>query len=64
MSDKKCKITLTRSLIGCSPKQVRTVQALGLRKIRQSVIHSDSQSLQGMLAVVRPFVRVEQIETQ
>lgn len=53
------KVTLVRSLIGRSPKQKRTLQALGLRKIRQSVTHQDSETLRGMLAVVGPFVTVE-----
>ena len=59
MPEKKHKITLVRSLIGRSPKQEQTLRALGLRKIRQSVVHSESDSLQGMLAIVRPFVKVE-----
>jgi large subunit ribosomal protein L30 len=63
LPDKKRKITLTRSLIGCSPKQVSTIKALGLRKIRQRVIHSDSRSLHGMLAVAGPFVRIEDVDT-
>ena len=53
------KVTLVRSLIGRSPKQEKTLQALGLRKIRQSVTHRDSETLRGMLAVVGPFVTVE-----
>jgi large subunit ribosomal protein L30 len=50
--DKKLKVTLTKSMIGLSPKQEATVRALGLRRIRQSVSHDDSPSVRGMIAKV------------
>jgi large subunit ribosomal protein L30 len=50
--DKKLKVTLTRSIIGLSPKQEATVKALGLRRIRQSATHADSPSVRGMIAKV------------
>ena len=52
MPDKKLKVTLTRSIIGLSPKQEATVKALGLRRIRQSVSHDDSPTVRGMIAKV------------
>ncbi len=52
MPDKKLKVTLTRSIIGLSPKQEATVRALGLRRLRQSVNHDDSPSVRGMIAKV------------
>ena len=52
MPDKKLKVTLTRSIIGLSPKQEATVRALGLRRLRQSVNHDDSASVRGMIAKV------------
>jgi large subunit ribosomal protein L30 len=56
--DKKLKVTLTRSLIGLSPKQEATVRALGLRRMRQSVIHADSASVRGMIAKVPHVLEV------
>lgn len=50
MPGPKLRITLTRSLIGLSPKQEATVKALGLRKIRQSVTHDDTATVRGMIA--------------
>ena len=47
MSDRKLKVTLLGSRIGILPKQERTLLALGLRKIRQSVIHRDSPEVRG-----------------
>jgi len=50
--DKKLRVTLTKSMIGLSPKQEATVRALGLRRIRQSVSHDDSPTVRGMIAKV------------
>ena len=52
MSGKKLSVTLVRSLIGLSPKQEATVKALGLRRIRQTVVHNDTQTIRGMIARV------------
>jgi len=52
VADKTLKVTLTRSLIGLSPKQEATVKALGLRRIRHSVTHQDSVTVRGMIAKV------------
>ena len=55
----RLKITLTRSLIGLKPNHVRTLRALGLRRIRATVYHDDTPAVQGMLARVPYAVRVE-----
>lgn len=56
------KITLTRSLIGYSKDQRATVKALGLGKIRTSVVKEDSASLRGMLHKVAHLVEVEEVK--
>lgn len=53
-------ITLTKSLIGLSPKQEATVRALGLRRIRQRVVHADTPTIRGMIAAVPFLLRVEE----
>lgn len=58
MPEKKLKVTLMKSLIGLSPKQEATVKALGLRKIRQAVVHDDTPTIRGMIAHVRHCLRV------
>ena len=58
MPDKKLKVTLTRSIIGLSPRQEATVKALGLRRIRQSVTHDDSVTVRGMIAKVPHVLEV------
>lgn len=57
----KMKITLLKSPIGRLQKQIATVQALGLRKIGQSVVHEDSPSLRGQIFVVKHMISVEEV---
>lgn len=56
------KIALTRSLIGYPKDQRATVKALGLGKIRTSVVKEDSASLRGMLHKVAHLVEVEEVK--
>lgn len=56
------KITLTRSLIGYPKDQRATVKALGLGKIRTSVVKEDSASFRGMLHKVAHLVEVEEVK--
>lgn len=60
MPSRKLRITLTRSLIGLKPNHVRTLRALGLRKIRATVHHEDTPAVRGMLARVPYAIRVEE----
>jgi len=55
------KITLVKSIIGSSVKQKRTIEALGLKKIRSFKVHSDCATLQGMLTVVKHLVAIEKV---
>ena len=61
MADQKFKITLVKSPIGAIPKQRATVQALGLRKIRQTVELQDNGATRGMIQRVNHLVKVEEI---
>jgi len=51
---------LVKSTIGAVKKQQATVEALGLHKIGQSKVFTDSEVLQGMLKVVSHLVKVEE----
>jgi large subunit ribosomal protein L30 len=55
---KKLRITLTKSIIGLSPKQEATVKALGLRRMHQSVSHDDTATIRGMIAAVPHMLEV------
>ena len=59
MPSRKLKVTLMRSRIGLKPTHVRTLEALGLRRIRATVVHDDTPVIRGMIARVPYAVRVE-----
>lgn len=58
----KLRITWKRSAIGRKNDQKLTIRALGLRKLGQSVEHSDSASIRGMIYKVQHLVSVEEAE--
>jgi large subunit ribosomal protein L30 len=58
VASRKLRITLTKSLIGLKPKQQASIRALGLRRIRQSVVHEDSATLRGMIAMAPHVLEV------
>ena len=58
----KLYITLIKSGIGYAEDQRRTLKALGLRRLHQSVKHDDSLSIRGMIAKVKHLVKVEERE--
>lgn len=55
------KITQSRSLIGSSGRQRRTIKALGLRRIHHSVVHQDTPIIRGMLGVVSHLIEIEPV---
>lgn len=55
----KLRITQTVSRIGATERQKKNLDALGLRKIRQTVEHEDSAIIRGMVEKVRHLVKVE-----
>ena len=57
----KLKITLVKSPIGAVPKQVKTVEALGLMKLHKTVEMPDNAAVRGMIQQVRHLVKVEEI---
>ena len=61
MADKKLKITLVKSTIGAVPKNKKTVEALGLRKLNHSVEVPDNDAVRGMIRQVAHMVKVEEI---
>ncbi len=59
---KKLKITQVRSMISRNEKQRRTLAALGIRRIRHSVIHNDTAQIRGMVNAVAHLVEVKQAD--
>ena len=58
----KLKITQVRSQIGTTAQQRKNLAALGLRKINQTVEHSDSVIIKGMIERVEHLVVVEEVK--
>ena len=56
---KRLKVTLVRSTIGFNKTQGATVEAMGLRKIRQTVEMLDTPETRGMILKVRHLVTVD-----
>jgi len=54
----KLRITWKKSGIGYAEDQKRTLRALGLRRLGQTVEHSDTRSVRGMIGKVRHLVEV------
>lgn len=56
------KITQVKSSIGRPPKQRGTLRALGLKRIRHTVVKEDCPEIRGMAAKVSHLVTVEVID--
>jgi large subunit ribosomal protein L30 len=57
---KSLRITLVKSPIGYSERQKRTVRALGLCRVNQTVEQNDAPEIRGMINKVSHLVRVEE----
>jgi large subunit ribosomal protein L30 len=58
----KVRITLKKSPIGRKPKHRATVEALGLRKIHQTVEKDLNPMVQGMIDSIGYLLEVEEIK--
>jgi len=56
----KIKVTWQKSGINHREDQKRTIRALGLRKLGQTVEHEDNRTIRGMVHKVRHLVVVEE----
>lgn len=59
--EKILKITLVKSTIGALAVHKATIEALGLRKIGQTVEKKDNPPMRGMIAKVSHLISVEEI---
>ena len=59
-SGKTVRVTLVRSPIGYTKDQKKTVLALGLRRMHQTVEHTDNPALRGMIQKVIHLVQIEE----
>lgn len=55
---KTFEVKLKKSTIGCTQDQIRTVHALGLRKVNQVVTKTDTPANRGQLYKVQHLVEI------
>lgn len=55
------KVKLTKSKIGRKKDQIATVEALGLKKIGQTVIKEDTPQIRGMIKKVYFMLDVQEV---
>lgn len=55
------KITQVKGLVGTKPNHRANIEALGLKKIGQSVVKQDTPIIRGMVHKVRHLVTVEEV---
>lgn len=58
----KIKITQTKSKIGYTIRQKRTLEALGIKKMHQSVVLEATPQIKGMVEKVSHLVSVEEVK--
>ena len=58
----KIKVTQVKSQIGRLQNQKRTLEALGLRRLNQTVEHEATPSIVGMVNKVSHLVSVEELK--
>jgi large subunit ribosomal protein L30 len=58
---KQLKITLVKSIIGRNEQQKQIIEALGLKKIGQSVLRDDTPATRGIIQKVGFMLNVEEV---
>jgi large subunit ribosomal protein L30 len=56
----KIRITQRRSAIGRRYDQKRTLRALGITRLHQTVVHDDSPQIRGMIRKIEHLLEVEE----
>ena len=57
----KIEVKQIKSSIGCKKDQIATLKALGLKKIRDVVVHDSNAQINGMVQKVIHLVEVREI---
>jgi large subunit ribosomal protein L30 len=58
--DGRLRITLVRSPIGYPERQKKTVRALGLHRMHETIETTDNAAVRGMIAKISHLVRIEE----
>lgn len=59
-TNKSLKVTWIKSTIGYNKKQAKIIEALGFKKLNQTRVLPDNESIRGSLFHVRHLVKVEE----
>ena len=59
---KKLKLTWVRSDIGAKKDHGRTIRALGLHRLSETVVKDDTPPIRGMIHKIQYMLRVEEVE--
>lgn len=57
----KLKVKQIKSAIGYNKKQRLTLEALGIRRMNQEVVHNDTPQIRGMIQKVIHLVDVQEV---
>lgn len=57
----KIKITQVKSKIGSTKRQKSTLEALGIKKLNQTVEHEATPQILGMVSKVNHLVKIEEV---
>jgi large subunit ribosomal protein L30 len=58
------RITQRKSAIRRQERQKRTIRALGIHRLHESVEHKDCPQIRGMVDKVRHLIEVEELEKE
>ncbi|MDZ4803487.1 MAG: 50S ribosomal protein L30 [Candidatus Eisenbacteria bacterium] len=58
---KEIHVTQVRSIIKSGFMMERTIRALGLTRIRQTVVHDDTPQIRGMINKVKHLISVKEV---
>ena len=62
-TEKRLRITWVKSIIGYSGRQKATIQALGFKRLGQTVEQKDTPVIRGMVDKVNHLVEVEEVDS-
>lgn len=58
----KLKVKQVRSTNGESERHLKTIRALGLRRLQDTVVHDDTPQIRGMIDQIEHLVEVLEID--
>lgn len=58
--DKMIKVTWVKSAIGYNGKQAKIIEALGFKKLNQTRLLPDNDSIRGSIFLVKHLLKVEE----